>query len=129
MTDTATIERGPAAPGSTLPDALLYIDGNGGRTFDVISPWTGEVVGKAADANADDVNAAITAARRAFDETDWGSPENRQNRLDLVKKYARSVRGQPRRGLANWPCTKPARRSARSPARMSTWRSMAGTIT
>ena len=91
MTDTATIERGPAAPGSTLPDALLYIDGKmtgagGGRTFDIISPWTGEVVGKAADANADDVNAAITAARRAFDESDWALPESRQKRLDLVKK-------------------------------------------
>ena len=70
---------------------MLYIDGKmtgagGGRTFDIISPWTGEVVGKAADANADDVNAAITAARRAFDESDWALPESRQKRLDLVKK-------------------------------------------
>ena len=75
-----------------LPDAKLFIDGQlrdatGGRTFDVISPWTGEAIGKAADATAEDVEAAIVAARRAFDETDWGSPENRQTRFELVKKY------------------------------------------
>ena len=76
---------------SILPDAKLYIDGaicdaEGGRTFDVISPWTGEVAGKAADASAADVERAIGAARRAFDETDWGTPENRAHRLELVKK-------------------------------------------
>ena len=50
-----------------LPDARLFIDGkqcdaSNGATFDVISPWTGEPVGKAADCTADDVNAAIAAA-------------------------------------------------------------------
>ncbi|MDE8653475.1 aldehyde dehydrogenase family protein [Novosphingobium album (ex Liu et al. 2023)] len=77
---------------TTLPDAKLFIDGKlrdaaGGRTYDIISPWTGEVVGKAADASAEDVNEAIAAARRAFDETNWGSDENRQTRFELVKKY------------------------------------------
>ena len=75
---------------TTLPDAKLYIDGQlrdatGGRTFDVISPWTGEVAGKAADATAADVEAAIVAARRAFDDTDWAT--NKDKRLALVKKY------------------------------------------
>jgi len=74
-----------------LPDAKLYIDGKlrdaaGGRTYDIVSPWTGEVVGKAADATPGDVEEAIAAARRAFDETNWGSAENRANRLALVKK-------------------------------------------
>ena len=59
-----------------LPEAKLYIDGvvrqaEGGKTFDIIGPWTGEVVGQAADGSAADVDAAIAAARRAFDETDW----------------------------------------------------------
>lgn len=72
-----------------LPDAKLYIDGTlrdaeGGRTFDVISPWTGEVVGKSADANAADVEAAIVAARSAFDSTDW--PTNIDLRVELVTK-------------------------------------------
>lgn len=76
---------------TTLPDAKLYIDGKvrdaeGGKTFDVIGPWTGEVVGKAADGSAADVDEAIAAARRAFDETDWRAPENRAERLRLLKK-------------------------------------------
>lgn len=63
---------------SVLPDAKLYIDGQlrdaeGGRTYDNISPWTGEPVGKAADASASDVDMAIAAARRAFDETSWST--------------------------------------------------------
>jgi aldehyde dehydrogenase (NAD+) len=75
---------------TTLPDAKLFIDGQlrdatGGRTFDVINPWTGEPVGKAADATAEDVEAAIVAARRAFDETDWST--NKDKRLALVTKY------------------------------------------
>jgi aldehyde dehydrogenase (NAD+) len=74
---------------SVLPDAKLYIDGvvhdaEGGKTFDIIGPWTGAPVGAAADASAADVNAAITAARRAFDDTDW--PTNTALRVDLVQK-------------------------------------------
>jgi aldehyde dehydrogenase (NAD+) len=73
-----------------LPDARLLIDGKlraaaGNRTYDNICPWTGEVIGKAADASADDVNEAIAAARRAFDHTDW--PQKHEERYALMKKY------------------------------------------
>lgn len=59
-----------------LSEALLYVDGklrraNSGRTFPNVGPWTGELVGHAADADASDVEEAIAAARRAFDETEW----------------------------------------------------------
>lgn len=37
----------------------------------VISPSTDEVIGEAPDANADDVDAAVRAARRSFDEGVW----------------------------------------------------------
>ncbi|MCI4592339.1 aldehyde dehydrogenase family protein [Sphingobium sp. BYY-5] len=72
-----------------LPDAKLYIDGvlrtaEDGRTFEVIGPWTGEPVGRAADASAADVDAAIAAARRAFDTTDWST--NVALRVALVTK-------------------------------------------
>lgn len=74
-----------------LPPARLYIDGTqrdaqGGGTFEVINPWTGEVAGEAADATSQDVDAAIAAARRAFDETDWGDPANRATRVALLTK-------------------------------------------
>ncbi len=74
---------------TTLPEGLLVIDGElrraeGGRTYDNIGPWTGEVVSQAADASAADVEAAIASARRAFDETDWAT--NHDKRFALVKK-------------------------------------------
>ncbi|MFT3900910.1 MAG: aldehyde dehydrogenase [Gordonia sp. (in: high G+C Gram-positive bacteria)] len=53
----------------------LLIDGKlvpGSRgTFEILNPATEEVIGSAADAGPDDLDAAIAAARRAFDETDW----------------------------------------------------------
>jgi len=72
-----------------LTDAQLYIEGQlrpaeGGKTFDIIGPWTGLPVGKAADASAQDVDEAIAAARRAFDQTDW--PTNVEKRVELVQK-------------------------------------------
>ncbi len=72
-----------------IPDAILYIDGTlrgatGGRTYDNIGPWTGAVIGKASDATAEDVEAAIVAARRAFDETDWAM--NHGRRLALLTR-------------------------------------------
>jgi aldehyde dehydrogenase (NAD+) len=73
-----------------LPESKLYIDGvirgaTGNRTYDVVGPWTGEVVNKAADATREDVEAAIVAARRAFDKTDWST--NHARRLELTKKF------------------------------------------
>ena len=52
-----------------LPEAKLYVDGAlrraaGDKTYDDIGPWTGDVVGKAADASREDVEEAIAAARR-----------------------------------------------------------------
>ncbi|OHV30881.1 MULTISPECIES: aldehyde dehydrogenase family protein [Pseudofrankia] len=73
----------------SVGETSLYIDGElrgaaGGRTYDNISPWTGEVVGKSADASAEDVGDAVSAARRAFDTTDWST--NHAKRLELVTK-------------------------------------------
>jgi aldehyde dehydrogenase (NAD+) len=73
-----------------LSEARLYINGSmraasNGKTFDNIGPWTGEPVGKAADATAEDVNAAIAAARQAFDNTDWS--QKHAYRFELMKKY------------------------------------------
>lgn len=74
---------------SVLPESLLFIDGvarraEDGKTYDNIGPWTGEVVGVAADASAKDVDEAIGAARRAFDATDWSTAHDK--RFQLVKK-------------------------------------------
>ena len=59
-----------------LDTAKLYIDGRlvdaeGGATYDNVNPATEDVIGHAADASSADVDAAISAARRAFDESGW----------------------------------------------------------
>ena len=58
-------------------ESRLLIDGRlvtgGGGSFQTVNPATEEVLGVAADANADDMGRAIDAARRAFDETDWST--------------------------------------------------------
>lgn len=56
--------------------SLLYIDGalreaEGGRSYDNIAPASGQPVGRAADASPADMEAAIAAARHAFDTSDW----------------------------------------------------------
>jgi aldehyde dehydrogenase (NAD+) len=58
-------------------DALL-IDGKlvgaaSGETFPNINPATEESIGVTADAGPEDVDRAVAAARRAFDNTDWST--------------------------------------------------------
>lgn len=59
-------------------EGRLYIDGEfreakSGKRYDVLNPADDSVVAAASDAASDDVYDAITAARRAFDETSWGT--------------------------------------------------------
>ena len=56
----------------------LLIDGElraarSGAVFETINPATEEVLGVAADGGPEDMNEAIAAARRAFDETGWST--------------------------------------------------------
>jgi aldehyde dehydrogenase (NAD+) len=59
-------------------EARLLIDGQltearSGQRYANINPATEETLGTVADAGADDVAAAVAAARRAFDESGWAS--------------------------------------------------------
>ncbi len=65
-------------PDFSQPEGRLYNDGEfrdarSGAVYDNINPATEEVIGQVADAAAEDMNDAIAAARRAFDETDWAT--------------------------------------------------------
>ena len=66
----------------------LFIDGKvsagSAGTFPTINPATEEVLGVAADADAGDMDRAIEAARRAFDETDWS--RNTELRVRCVRQ-------------------------------------------
>lgn len=67
-----------------LIDGQLVAASNG-ATFDNVNPATEEVIGVCADGTKDDMNGAIAAARRAFDETDWSTdPALRQRCLEQL---------------------------------------------
>ena len=72
----------------------LLIDGkltSGSQgTFPTINPATEEVLGAAADADADDMGRAIEAARRAFDDTDWS--RNTELRVRCIRQLRDAMR-------------------------------------
>jgi aldehyde dehydrogenase (NAD+) len=49
------------------------VDAGNGASFENRNPATEEVLGVCADATREDMEAAIAAARRAFDESDWST--------------------------------------------------------
>ena len=80
----------------------LLIDGqwlpaDSGATLDVINPATEAVIGQVASAGKSDVDKAVKAARRAFDEGPWSTmrPAERQRLIlklaDLVEEHAQAL--------------------------------------
>jgi aldehyde dehydrogenase (NAD+) len=73
----------------------LLIDGEmvpaqGGRTFDVRDPSSGDVIGVAADASGDDMEQAIAAARHAFDSSQWS--HDVELRLRCLRQFQEALR-------------------------------------
>ncbi len=61
-----------------MSESRMLIDGQlvgaeGGATFENVNPATEEVLGTCASASAADMARAVSAARRAFDGTDWAT--------------------------------------------------------
>jgi hypothetical protein len=56
-----------------------WVEAASGKTFDSINPSTGETLATAAEGDAEDINRAVVAARRAF-EGPWSTfkPYDRQ---------------------------------------------------
>jgi phenylacetaldehyde dehydrogenase len=49
-----------------------WADSASGRTFETPNPATGETLARVAEGEAEDIDRAVKAARRAFDEGPWG---------------------------------------------------------
>jgi aldehyde dehydrogenase (NAD+) len=64
------------------------VDGEGGATFDNVNPATEEVIGQAASGSAADMARAVSAARRAFDTTDWSTDGELRKRCLLQLQSA-----------------------------------------
>jgi phenylacetaldehyde dehydrogenase len=56
-----------------------WVDAASGKTFETPNPATGETLARIAEGDVEDVNRAVTAARRAFDSGPWSrmSPSER----------------------------------------------------
>ena len=68
-----------------------YVDATSNKTIDVIDPATTEVIATVPDANAQDVDRAVQAARAAFDEGPW-KDTTAQDRGRALFRLAQIVR-------------------------------------
>src|SRR6516164_4447679 len=74
-------------------------DATNGATYDNINPATEEVIGPVADAAPADMERAIAAARRTFDETKWSTDRELrkaclQQLKDALDKHREDLRPQ-----------------------------------
>jgi aldehyde dehydrogenase (NAD+) len=79
------------------PEPRMVIDGQlveatGGKTFENVNPATEEVLGQVADASSEDMQRAIAAARRAFDETTWST--DRAFRKECLLQLKAALHGE-----------------------------------
>ncbi len=79
-----------------LPKTKLWIDGNwmdasSGKTFPVLNPATEDLISKVSEGDSADIDAAVKAARKAFETGPW--PKMRaQERAAILFKMARLIR-------------------------------------
>jgi phenylacetaldehyde dehydrogenase len=86
----------------TAAPRQLFIDGQwtaaaSGRTFDTPNPATGQILASVAEGDGEDIERAVRAARRAFDEGPWGrlTPSERGRVIwrigDLILEHAEEL--------------------------------------
>src|SRR5262244_1972651 len=61
-----------------------WVEAASGKTFDSLNPATGEVLAKVAEGDAEDINRAVAAARRAF-EGRWSKVKPFERQAMLLK--------------------------------------------
>ncbi|WVZ11335.1 hypothetical protein V8G54_015865 [Vigna mungo] len=92
-----------------------FVDAASGKTFPAYDPRTGEVIANVAEGDAEDINRAVSAARKAFDEGPWPkmSAYERSRILlrfaDLVEKHNDELAA-----LETWNNGKPYEQAAKS---------------
>jgi 5-carboxymethyl-2-hydroxymuconic-semialdehyde dehydrogenase len=95
MSATETHERSDRTP-PAIRQQQHYIDGafrdsTAGATFTTLNPTSNEVLAEVADGRAADVDAAVAAARRAFDEGPWPRLKAHE-RAKLLRRVASLLR-------------------------------------
>ncbi|XP_019423664.1 PREDICTED: aldehyde dehydrogenase family 2 member B7, mitochondrial-like isoform X2 [Lupinus angustifolius] len=114
----ATIEE-PIKPSVEVQHTQLlingkFIDAASGKTFPTLDPRTGEVIAQVSEGNGEDVDRAVAAARKAFDEGPWPrmTAYERQKIMlraaDLIEKHNDEIAA-----LETWDNGKPYEQSAK----------------
>ncbi|MFT4306583.1 MAG: aldehyde dehydrogenase [Microbacterium sp.] len=103
MTDLLTVRD---APVSLKHTDRLYIDGEwvlpkSRSAFEVIDSATEEVFYSVAEAGPEDMDAAVAAARNAFDHTEWPFLDPRE-RAEYLKKFAAGLRARQEEAATFW---------------------------
>src|SRR5215470_13394228 len=84
------------------PVRKMLIDGKwvaaaSGKTFETVNPATGEVLARVAEGDQEDIDRAVKAARRAFDDGKWAAmrPAERQGLLlkiaELIERHGKEL--------------------------------------
>jgi acyl-CoA reductase-like NAD-dependent aldehyde dehydrogenase len=91
-TASASTAQAPNRVVDSCPKQLLidgeWVDAASGKTFDTVNPANGEVLARVAEADKEDVDRAVTAARRAFES--W-STQKPSKRTKLLLKIADAI--------------------------------------
>ena len=93
VTVDRSVEEFTAAPRKLFINGQ-WTDAASGRTFETPNPATGETLANVAEGDAEDINRAVRAARRAFDDGPWGrmTPSERGRIIwrigDLILEHA-----------------------------------------
>nr|XP_043614853.1 benzaldehyde dehydrogenase, mitochondrial-like [Erigeron canadensis] len=115
---TAAVLEEPITPPVKINDTQLLINGKfvdaaSGKTFPAYDPRTGEVIANVAEGDAEDINRAVAAARKAFDEGPWPKMTAYERSCvllrfaDLVEKHNDSLAA-----LETWNNGKPYEQAA-----------------
>ena len=86
----------PGGVNTDVPTYQLYINGEwvdskSGKTFPVYDPASEEVIAQVPDANGEDVNRAVAAAKAAFEEGPWATT-TAQERGRVLFRLAEKIR-------------------------------------
>src|SRR5580658_7416381 len=90
------VEEFTAAPRKLFIDGQ-WVEAASGKTFETPNPATGETLANVAEGDAEDINRAVRAARKAFDDGPWSrmTPSDRGRLLwkvgDLILEHAEEL--------------------------------------
>ncbi|MBL8684249.1 MAG: aldehyde dehydrogenase family protein [Myxococcales bacterium] len=80
----------PAFPAAKLFVNGEFVDPSDGATFDVVDPTTSAVCYRAPSASREDVERAVRAARKAFDEGKWATT-SAASRAKIVRRFGEKL--------------------------------------